>query len=30
MNVYPVTWVITGTMVMTSYLIIRKRIEAGQ
>ena len=29
-NVYPVTWVITGTMVMTSYLIIRKRIEAGQ
>ena len=26
MNVYPVTWVITGTMVMTSYLIIRKRI----
>lgn len=30
MNVYPVTWVITGTMVMTSYLIIRKRKEAGQ
>ena len=30
MNVYPVTWVITGAMVMTSYLIIRKRIEAGQ
>lgn len=30
MNVYPVTRVITGTMVMTSYLIIRKRIEAGQ
>ena len=30
MNVYPVTWVIIGTMVMTSYLIIRKRKEAGQ
>lgn len=30
MNVYPGTWVITGTMVMTSYLIIRKRKEAGQ
>lgn len=30
MNVYPVTWVITGTMVMISYLIIRKKIEAGQ
>ncbi len=30
MNVYPVTWIITGAMVMTSYLIIRKRIEAGQ
>lgn len=30
MNVYPVTWVITGTMVITSYLIIRKRKEAGQ
>ena len=27
MNVYPATWVITGTLVMGAYLIIRKRVS---
>ncbi len=25
MNVYPISWIITGTAVITSYLIIRKK-----
>lgn len=26
MNVYPISWVITGTLVMASYFIIRKKV----
>jgi putative MATE family efflux protein len=29
MNVYPVTWILTGTMMLTSYLIIRKKAFRG-